>query len=47
VNEDREAYVRMDDVEVEAKGVRRGSDRLNVRRIGIFDSWVGGDGICI
>jgi hypothetical protein len=47
VNEDREAYVLMDDVDVEANGVRRGSDRLNVRRIDIFDSWFGGDDVCI
>jgi hypothetical protein len=37
----------MDDVDVEAKGVRRGSDRLNVRRIDIFVDCVGGDDICI
>jgi hypothetical protein len=47
VNEDREAYVLIDDVDVEAKGVRRGSDRLNVRSIDIFIDCVGGDDICI
>jgi hypothetical protein len=47
VNEDREAYVLMDDVDVEAKGVRRGSDRLKVRSIDIFIDCVGGDDICI
>jgi hypothetical protein len=47
VNEDREAYVRMGDVEVEAKGVRRGSDRGNVRSIDIVIDCVGGDDICI
>lgn len=47
MNEDREAYVLIDDVDVEAKGVRRGSVRGNVRRIDIFDSCVGGDDKCI
>jgi len=47
VNEDREAYVLMDDVDVEAKGVRRGSDRGNVRRIDIFISELCGNVRCI
>ena len=45
MNEDREAYVLMDDVDVEAKGVRRGSDRLNVRKIDMFTDCVGGDDV--
>jgi len=45
VNEDREAYVLMDDVDDEARGGRRGSDRLNVRRIDMFIDCVDGDDV--
>ena len=47
MNEDREAYVLMDDVDVEAKGVRRGNDRLNVRSNDIVEGCFCGDVRCI
>lgn len=47
MNEDREAYVLMDDVDVEAKGVRRGSDRGNVRSNDIVGGCFSGDVRCI